>query len=59
MDNVDEVTAYKNENGTFDVIMFFMHDGQPAKIAWKDMHLSIEQESDYGGPVKLKLVFES
>jgi hypothetical protein len=42
MDNVDEVTAYKNENGTFDVIMFFMHDGQPAKIAWKDMHLSIE-----------------
>lgn len=56
MDNVDEVEAYKNERGSFDVIMSITNsDGQPTKAIWKNMHLTMELE--YDGSVKL--VFES
>ena len=56
MDNVDEVEAYKNEHGCFDVIMSITNsDGQPAKAIWKNMHLTMEMDCD--GSVKL--VFES
>ena len=55
MDNVDEVAAYKNENGSFDIIMSLMQEGQPKTATFRNMHLSIEMTID--GSVKL--VFES
>lgn len=55
MDNVDEIEAYKNENGSFDVIISLTQDGQPAKVTWTNMHLGMEMTID--GSVKL--VFES
>ena len=55
MDNVDEIEAYKNENGSFDIIMSITQDGQPAKATFTNMHLTMEMTID--GSVKL--VFES
>ena len=55
MDNVDEIEAYKNENGSFNVVMSLTQDGQPAKAVWMNMHLSMEM--NYDGSTKL--VFES
>lgn len=55
MDNIDEVEAYKNEKGNFDITVSLTQDGKPAKAVWKDMQLNIEM--DCGGTVRL--VFES
>lgn len=55
MDNIDEVEAYKNEKGNFDVTVSLTQNGKPAKAAWKNMQLSIEM--DCGGTVRL--IFES
>lgn len=55
MDNVDEIEAYKNENGSFDIIMSITQEGQPTTATFRNMHLSIEMTID--GSVKL--VFES
>lgn len=55
MDNVDEIEAYRNENGSFDVVMSLTQEGQPTKATFRNMHLSIEMAID--GSVKL--VFES
>jgi len=61
MDNIDEVAAYKNENGSFDVIVSFMSstlDGlpapAPATVTCRNMHLSMEIENNGS----IKLVFE-
>jgi len=53
MDNVDEIAAYKDENGKFDVTMYLTQDGKPKKVAFINMHLSIEMT--YGGSIKLVL----
>lgn len=55
MDNIDEVAAYKNEKGNFDVIISLTQDGQPAKTTCMNMHLTMELVCD--GAVRL--VFES
>lgn len=55
MDNVDEVAAYKNENGSFDVIVYLTQDGKPAEAIFKNKHLSLEM--NYGDS-SVKLVFE-
>ena len=55
MDNIDEVEAYKNEKGNFDVNVFLTQDGKPVKAAWTNMHFNTEMDCD--GTVRL--VFES
>ena len=55
VDNIDEVEAYPNENGNYDVIIYLTQDGHPAKATWLNMHLNMEMNCD--GSVKL--VFES
>lgn len=56
MDNIDEVEAYRNENGSFDVVMSITtRDGQPTKATFRNMHLTMEMTMD--GSVKL--VFEA
>ncbi len=55
MDNVDEIEAYKNENGSFNVVMSLTQDGQPAKAVWMNMYLTME----LGPDGSTRLVFES
>lgn len=56
MDNIDEVEAYKNENGSFDVVMSITtRDGQPAKATFRNMHLTMEMQCNS----EVRLVFES
>lgn len=55
MNNVDEVAAYKNENGSFDIIISLTQDGQPAKMTLINKHLSMEMNC---GDSSVKLVFE-
>lgn len=56
MDNIDEIAAYKNENGSFDVTMSITNsDGTVTQKTWTDMHLTMEMK--YTGEVRL--VFES
>lgn len=54
MDNIDEIAAYKNEHGSFDVIISLTQDGQPAKTTFTNMHLSMDFQ--FNGDVRL--VFE-
>lgn len=55
MDNIDEIAAYKNERGNFDVIISLMQDGQPAKVTFTNMHLTMELECNSS----VRLVLES
>lgn len=55
MNNVDEVEAYRNENGSFDVIMSLIEDGLPAKATFTNMHLTMEMTISGS----IRLVFES
>ena len=53
MDNIDEIAAYKNERGNFDVIISLIQDGQPAKVTFTNMHLSMDFQ--FNGSVRLVL----
>lgn len=53
MDNIDEIAAYKNEHGSFDVVISLTQDGQPAKATFMNMHLTMELEC--GSSVRLVL----
>lgn len=53
MDNIDEIAAYKNEHGSFDVIISLTQDGQPAKATFTNMHFSMDLQFD--GSIRLVL----
>lgn len=55
MDNVDEIAAYKDENGKFDVTMYLTQNGKPTTVTFINMHLSLEMACDDS----IKLVLES